>query len=74
MPLLPDVTHPINQIIKNGILIENRCRKQSSVVASMLAKVNMATNDTFNEPGIIIASSRTTCVDFDLPSLRRRYW
>ncbi|VDM11235.1 unnamed protein product [Wuchereria bancrofti] len=50
----------------------NKDRKRSSMVASMLAKVNMATNDTFNEPGIVVASSRTTCIDFDLSSLQRR--
>ncbi|VDO24467.1 unnamed protein product [Brugia timori] len=61
-----------SRVNKNGTLIENRCRKRSSMVASMLAKVNMATNDTFNEPGIVVASSRTTCIDFDLPSLQQR--
>ncbi|VBB32477.1 unnamed protein product, partial [Acanthocheilonema viteae] len=49
-------------------------KKRSSTIQSMLAKVNVATNDnTFNEPGsIAIASSRTACIDFDLSSLQRR--
>uniref|UniRef100_A0A0R3RK70 Neur_chan_LBD domain-containing protein n=1 Tax=Elaeophora elaphi TaxID=1147741 RepID=A0A0R3RK70_9BILA len=51
----------------------NEDRKCSSIIASILAKVNVATNDTFNEPsGIIVASSRTACIDFDLSSLQRR--
>ncbi|KAM3718610.1 Gamma-aminobutyric acid receptor [Dirofilaria immitis] len=50
----------------------NNERKRSSLAASMLTSVNMTTNDTFNEPSIVVASSRKNCVDFDLPLLQKR--
>uniref|UniRef100_A0A915PDD2 Neurotransmitter-gated ion-channel transmembrane domain-containing protein n=1 Tax=Setaria digitata TaxID=48799 RepID=A0A915PDD2_9BILA len=53
-------------------LNKDRYKRESSMVASMLEKVNMATSDAFSEPSVVVASSRTACVDFDLSSLQTR--